>query len=85
MLNLMAVFHMSFSMLMCGEREREKPSSDFEAHTYFSRYARWALREFLSEAESAVEQVGEIENWKNDGFREVSHFFIPKTVKQFRL
>lgn len=59
MSNLMAVFHMFFSMLMCGERE--KPSSDFEAHTYFSRYARWALREFLSEAESAVEQVGEVE------------------------
>eukprot|EP00434_Breviolum_minutum_P001487 symbB.v1.2.001311.t4/scaffold57.1/size370615/20 len=29
----------------------------YGAHTYFSRYARWALREFLSEAESAVEQA----------------------------
>ena len=28
-----------------------------KAHAYFSRYARWALREFLSEAESAVEQA----------------------------
>lgn len=29
----------------------------YGAHAYFSRYARWALREFLSEAESAVEQA----------------------------
>lgn len=27
------------------------------AHAYFGRYARWALREFLSEAEATVEQA----------------------------
>ena len=78
MLKLMAVFHMFFHMLMC--LEKEKPSLDFKAHAYFSRYARWALREFLSEAESAVEQVGEIfaRMMDSDGFCEVSssHFFL---------
>ena len=28
-----------------------------EAHAYFGRFARWALREFLSEAASAVDQA----------------------------
>ena len=28
-----------------------------QAHSYFGRFARWALREFLSEAASAVDQA----------------------------